>query len=58
MKTTDILKSSQEIGARVVKGWAKEKTSYTCCNIEVNEPAGSEVMCPSCKEYCETKGAE
>ncbi len=31
--------------------------SYTCCNIEVNEPAGTEVMC-KCGEWCETKGAE
>lgn len=36
----------------------KEQTSFTCCNIEVNKPVGSEVMCPECKEYCETKGVE
>ena len=29
--------------------------SFTCCNIEVNEPAGTEVMCPECKEWVTTK---
>ena len=32
--------------------------SYTCCNVEVYEKNGTEVMCPSCKEWCETKGKE
>lgn len=33
----------------------KEELSYTCCNVEVHEPAGTEVMCPDCKEYCATE---
>lgn len=31
------------------------KVSYTCCNIEVSEPKGTEVMCRGCSEYCVTK---
>lgn len=30
--------------------------SYTCCNIEVSEPNGTEVMCRACGEWCATKG--
>lgn len=30
-------------------------TSYTCCNIEVSEPKGSEVHCEGCGEWCQTK---
>jgi hypothetical protein len=29
--------------------------SYTCCNIEVSEPKGTEVLCPECKEWVTTK---
>lgn len=33
----------------------ESETSYTCCNIEVSEPKGTEVMCPECKEWVTTK---
>jgi hypothetical protein len=33
----------------------KDKVSYTYCNIEVHEPAGTEVRCPDCREWCTTE---
>lgn len=41
--------------AKALKNKYRDKISFTCCNIEVNLPKGSEIMCPSCKEYCKTK---
>lgn len=37
---------------------SEKDISYTCCNLEVNEKAGSEVHCRGCGEWCETKKAE
>jgi len=39
------------------KGFVEKfvNTSYTCCNIEVSEPAGTEVLCKACCEWCKTK---
>lgn len=33
----------------------ESEISYTCCNIEVSEPKGTEVICPECKEWVITK---
>lgn len=40
---------------KVLKKMPKEYCSYTCCNIEVSEPKGTEVHCSGCGEWCETK---
>lgn len=50
------MKRNWEVLKRVSRLEAKldRFTSYTCCNLEVNEKAGSEVHCAGCGEYCET----
>ena len=40
---------------KICRPLLKSETSFTCCNIEVNEKKGSEVMCPECKEWVTTK---
>jgi len=39
----------------IVPMFYNQETSFTCCNIEVSEPKGTEVHCTSCGEWCETK---
>lgn len=51
--TRDII--FRKIKTTKLKEMPKDYSSYTCCNIEVNEPAGTEVMCRSCSEWCSTK---
>lgn len=48
----DILKIAHMLNSRRMMN---KDGSYTCCNIEVSEPKGTEVLCEDCWEWCETK---
>lgn len=48
----DILKIAHMLNSRRMMN---KDGSYTCCNIEVSEPKGTEVACPECKEWVTTR---